>query len=72
MAVKLFPKNLVYGTCEHKALVTDLEGRIRLKLRPDSFAKAYIKTNDQIGEYAILDMGDHWELGSLIAKNETL
>lgn len=51
---------MVFGVCETKPILCILPGRIRLRMRNTTFARAYVKTSDGIRCFAIEDCGDTW------------
>jgi hypothetical protein len=67
----LITSKVIWGVQPIKRIANPVEGRCRIKMRTDDFAKAYFKTDDGIREFFINDNGDTWELYKELASNYT-
>lgn len=54
-------KSCVFGVQEEKPLRGFPDGKIRIRMRNDDFAWAFVKTNNGIRKFVILDSGEFWE-----------
>ncbi len=54
-------QKLVFGVREPLPITNAPDGRIRLRLRNDSYGKMFVRDRDGIREFAIGDFGNHWE-----------
>jgi len=50
----------IWGIVKPKPLKGFPEGKIRIKLRCNDFAKAFVKTNDSIRCFVMYDDGKYW------------
>ena len=71
MAVITIGEPHVLGITTIKPIMPEPQGKVRIKLRPNDLAKAYIKTDNRITGYYIKDNGDHWQLSYVIGINHT-
>jgi hypothetical protein len=54
------PVKIVYGVCEPKPIFGAPEGRQRLRLRNNNWAKLFVKTPTAIRCFVLEDCGDRW------------
>jgi hypothetical protein len=67
----LIPSKVIWGVQPIKPIANPIEGRYRIRMRNDDFARAYFKTDQGIREFALKDNGDTWELYAELASNYT-
>jgi len=62
----------VFGLAEIKPLRGFPEGRVRIRLRNDDFAQAYVKTATGIRCFYLYEVDGHWQPSFETARNETV
>lgn len=65
-------KSIVFGVPESKPLSGFPTGKVRLKLRNDDFAKAYVRTASGIRVFHLEDSGEHWIPALEQGRNERI
>lgn len=63
-------QNLIFGIRDPKPIAGIPDGgRVRVRLRPEELARAFVRTSQSTTEYLLRDCGDHWELAFSTASN---
>ena len=62
-------KPIAFGTDEPLPLKGFPRGKYRVRLRPNEFAKVYVKTEDGICEFTAKITDGHWTPGPEMARN---
>ena len=71
MAAIVIGERCVFGIQDPKKIIGAPEGRQRLRLRSNGFARLFVKTDDGIREFCLEDGGDHWRVGFETGRNKT-
>jgi len=61
--------NAVFGMVDELPLVGFPEGKAKIKLRNDEFARVFIKTKSGIREFVIQEINNTWQPFAEIARN---
>lgn len=61
--------SFVFAEPEPKPLRGFPAGKVRLRVRPDDFVKAYVRGADGIREFAVWDGDGFWNCGPELARN---
>ena len=64
--------DLVWGVAIPKPLKGFPEGKVKLRLRNDSWALAYVKTDDGIMSYRIKERDGYWIPGHMQGSNKRI
>lgn len=70
MAIQI-GETFVFGVQEPKEIHGLPAGKVRLRMRSDSLATAFVRTPTNIRGYVLRDKGDHWEAAFELSRNET-
>lgn len=54
---------VIWGIVSEKPVRTCLPGRIRIRLRNDDFARAFVRHQGSTRHFILFDFGDHWQIG---------
>lgn len=71
MKTAIFGIPVVFGIRE-VMLITGLSGKLRLRMRPKSFAVVTQRTPAGVSRWHLKDCGDHWEPVGPFAVNHTI
>jgi len=71
MAVIIGTPAHLFGVCKPKRLRGWPKGKIRLRMRNNDFMYAYVRNEEGITKYGVIEKNDNWYPGALQARNHT-
>lgn len=72
MSIRIYGENPVFGVQEPRKITGLPPGKVRLRMRAQTFAVAYVKQPNGIRAFYLRHAGDQWEASFEMGRNLTL